>query len=191
MPRYIKTFENAIPSDLCQELVASFEKDERVKADPQPEYSTRRYLFLSDKPEWGKRCMALAGLANGLVENYFDRPDHMCETRPAQWIDDGYVMACYDEGATCALHADGQCSEEPYNGHRIATLLFFLNDVDEGGEIHFPMQEIKIKPKKGRAIIFPPGYMHPHEVLAPQQKRYIVQTWITDADLVVQNRNDW
>ena len=135
--------------------------------------------------------MRLASIANTLVESYFDRPDAYAETRPANWIDDGYVMACYDPGATCALHVDGQCAEEPSNGYRIATLLFFLNTVEEGGEIYFPMQDIKIKPVQGTAIIFPPGYMHPHEVLPPKTPRYIAQTWITDADLVINYRESW
>ena len=61
----------------------------------------------------------------------------------------------------------------PYNGHRIATVIFFLNDVEEGGETYFPLQREKIKPVQGRVVIFPPDYMHPHEVLAPKTKRYI------------------
>ena len=189
MPRYIKVFEDVLPADICMDLVAKFEADKRVQDDPQPEYSTRRTLFLSDKKEWSRSCMRLATVAQDIVEKYFHRPDEFAETRPASWIDDGYVMACYDKGAICALHADGQCAEAPHNGHRIATLLFFLNTVEQGGEIHFPMQNVKIKPVQGRAIIFPPGYMHPHEVLAPESARYICQTWITDAEMVIQYRD--
>ena len=191
MPRYIKIFENALSPAFCDELVDKMRKDKRVKDDPQPEYSTRKYLFISDKGDWSPTCLRLAKIANPLVEQYFARPDSMQETRPAQWLDDGFVMAHYPKGAICALHADGQCSEPPYNGHRIATLLMFLNSVEEGGEIYFPMQNVKIKPQKGRAIIFPPGYHHPHEVLAPGSDRYICQTWITDADLVVAERSDY
>ena len=58
----------------------------------------------------------------------------------------------------------------------------------EGGEIHFPLQNLSIKPEQGKAIIFPPGYFHPHQVLAPITKRYIVQTWITDAEMVINHR---
>ena len=191
MPRYIRTFDNVIPKKLCEEMIDAFEKHQEVQPDPQPEYSTRRFLFLSDKMDWNASCIKLSDIANHLIEQYFDRPEYMCETRPAQWIDDGFVMACYDKGATCALHSDGQCAEEPYNGHRIATVILFLNDVPEGGETVFPMQDVSIKPVQGRAVVFPPGYLHPHEVLAPNSKRYICQTWITDVDLVVNERVEW
>ncbi len=185
---YIRVFDNVIPKDLCEKIIDSFEKDERVKPDGQPEYSTRRMLFLSDKKEWMNIVMNVTALTNDLIDQYFARPDEYAETRPADWIDDGYVMACYDEGDICALHADGQCAEAPYNGHRIATVIFFLNDVEEGGETYFPLQDKKIKPVRGRVVIFPPDYMHPHEVLAPKTKRYIVQTWITDSEMVVCHR---
>ena len=185
---YIRVFEDVLSEQLCQSIIDQFEADERVMPDGQPEYSTRRMLFLSDKMEWMNSVMKVTALTNELIDQYFDRPDEYAETRPADWIDDGYVMACYDEGDICALHSDGQCAEPPYNGHRIATVIFFLNDVEEGGETYFPLQNKKIKPKRGRVAIFPPDYMHPHEVLAPKSKRYIVQTWITDSEMVVCRR---
>ena len=49
---YIKVFDEVIPPDLCEKIIQSFEKDDRVQPDGQPEYSTRRMLFLSDKKEW-------------------------------------------------------------------------------------------------------------------------------------------
>lgn len=183
--RLIQTFDNALSPKLCQDLISSFEQDERVAQDQQLDYTTRQYLFLSDKPEWQNLCMSLSQIANDIVYQYFDRPDHMAETRPADWMDDGFVMACYKPGDTIALHTDGQCPNPPQNGLRLATLLFFLNDVAVGGELNFPLQKEAFAPKAGRAVIFPPDHMHPHEVLAPETDRYIVQTWITDPILQI------
>ena len=41
-----------------------------------------------------------------------------------------------------------------YNSLRYATILFYLNDGYEGGETYFPKLNKKIKPKKGKALIF-------------------------------------
>ena len=98
MARYIKTYDNVLSDDFCKKMIESFEGDKRVKADPQPEYSTRRTMFLSDKMDWSMPCLKLAAKANDIIESYFDRPEEFAETRPADWIDDGYVMACYDPG---------------------------------------------------------------------------------------------
>jgi len=35
------------------------------------------------------------------------------------------------------------------------TLFVYLNDVDEGGETFFPDLDIKVKPEKGTAILWP------------------------------------
>ncbi len=39
-------------------------------------------------------------------------------------------------------------------GQRIATLIMYLNSVEEGGETIFPEIDLKITPKKGNAILF-------------------------------------
>jgi hypothetical protein len=83
------------------------------------------------------------------------------------------------------MHIDGQTADDHHNTLRIATLLFYLNDVDDGGETYFPLQNLKVKPKTGRAVVFPVGFTHPHEVLKTESPRYILQTWITDPNFKV------
>lgn len=39
-------------------------------------------------------------------------------------------------------------------GNRIATVLMYLSDVEEGGETYFPIANISVSPKKGSAILF-------------------------------------
>lgn len=40
-------------------------------------------------------------------------------------------------------------------GPRILTFFLYLNDVEEGGETAFPLLNISVKPKKGRALLWP------------------------------------
>lgn len=186
MANYIKVFENVLPHSLCDKLVAKFERDSRVQPDPQPTYSTRDFIYTSDKRDWYPLINEITLIEKRLTFEYFESLGAMIY----DWFDDGYVLAKYKKGDICALHNDNQTTEEPGNGLRYATLIFFLNDVAEGGETHFPMQDIKIKPKKGNAVMFPAMLTHPHEVLAPNSDRYIIQTWITDPEMVVNQRLD-
>jgi prolyl 4-hydroxylase len=39
-------------------------------------------------------------------------------------------------------------------GARVLTFLLYLSDVTEGGETNFPVLNITIKPKKGRAVLW-------------------------------------
>jgi hypothetical protein len=188
VPQYIKTFDDVLDRDICERLITRFDQDDRVTDDPQPDYSTRTYLNLSMYSDWLSEIMPLVEASNIIAAEYFRRPPGLEESGIAEWMDDGYIMARYDKGDDLVLHVDGQNGEEPNNGVRLASLVFFLNDCD-GGETYFPLQNRKIKPMRGRAVIFPPGHTHPHEVLEALSPRYIVQTWLTDPALKVVYRN--
>ncbi len=184
----IKIYEDGLPPELCRALIARFEADARVEADPQPDYSTRKYLNVSQCADWLTITGRVMQRANDLVADYFTRPPELAAATHNEWSDDGYVLARYDVGDACIMHVDGQCSVYPNNGLRLATLLFYLNDVPVGGETTFPLQDVKIQPKEGRAVMFPVGYTHPHVVPTAASTRYILQTWITDPYLAVAER---
>ena len=98
---YIKVFDEVIPPDLCEKIIRVLKKT--IESSPTGNQSiVRRMLFLSDKKEWMNIVMNVTALTNELIDQYFARPDEYAETRPADWIDDGYVMACYDEGDICS-----------------------------------------------------------------------------------------
>jgi len=40
------------------------------------------------------------------------------------------------------------------HGHRYMTFIIYLNDGYEGGETDFPNKNIKIKPEKGKGVLF-------------------------------------
>ena len=187
MPNHIRVFEHVLSPDFCAAVIARFDADKRVKPDPQPDYSTRRYLSLARCADWLAISSELCRHSNRLLEEYFARDDELQAATHQEWSDDGYVMARYDAGDACIMHVDGQCAVPPNNGLRLATVLYYLNDVPEGegGETWFPLQDVKLRPVQGRAVVFPVGFTHPHSVTATRRPRYIIQTWITDPNLFV------
>jgi hypothetical protein len=185
MSQHIKIYDGFLPVDLCDEIIKAFDTDSRVQPDPQPNYSRRTYLHTSLYREWIPLNRKICTMVNQAMTNYFARPSSLAHGTYHEWADDGYVVARYQKGDACIMHIDGQTAEEPHNNLRIATFLAYLNDVDEGGEIFFPLQNITLKPKKGRVVVFPVGYTHPHEVLPTGSDRYILQTWITDPHFLV------
>ena len=61
---------------------------------------------------------------------------------------------------------------------RSHVIQFYLNDVSEGGETEFYHQKLKIKPKKGTAVVFPTYYTHMHRGNIPlSNDKYILNTW--------------
>jgi len=67
----------------------------------------------------------------------------------------------WDVGQSMGPHCDN------YDGHSdlAFSIVVYLNDTYEGGEIHFPNQNIKIKPSAGSLIMFPSHEPFLHEVL--------------------------
>ncbi|MEI8026937.1 MAG: 2OG-Fe(II) oxygenase [Pseudomonadota bacterium] len=189
MPGHIKTFKNALPAALCREAISLFEKDSRVKPDPQPDYSKRHFLKLTGTPGWQDIERRMQKHMDAVTQSYFAPIRGLEEIAIPEWSDDGLVMSRYNPGDICALHVDGQTAAPSGNGLRLATLLFFLNTVEKGGETWFPFQKTKVKPELGTAVMFPVSFTHPHEVLKTYEKRYIIQTWIIDPYLVVEPRS--
>lgn len=68
-----------------------------------------------------------------------------------------------DLGSFTELHYDWEMIE--VNKDLIIkplVLLVYLNTSDLGGELFFPLEDLKIKPIKGRAVIFPSSFTFPH-----------------------------
>ena len=66
-----------------------------------------------------------------------------------------------------------------YTSSRVLVSMLYLNDVDEGGETEFLYLNKRIKPEKGKVLIFPAGFTHTHRGNQPlNESKYIVTSWI-------------
>lgn len=71
--------------------------------------------------------------------------------------------------------------QAPYNDplHRILLFMFYLNDVEEGGETDFYYQNKSVKPKAGRMVIAPAYFTHTHRGQIPvSNDKYILTSWL-------------
>jgi hypothetical protein len=93
----------------------------------------------------------------------------------------GINIQRYRKGAGGYLHWHSEIwPEENFEAlHRIVFWMYFLNDVDEGGETEFFFQNRKIKPKKGTCVIAPAGFTHTHRGNIPlSSDKYIATSWL-------------
>lgn len=77
-------------------------------------------------------------------------------------------------------HSDNEVSRhgESKVKERILTYLFYLNDVEEGGETIIG-NGIKIKPKAGSLLLFPACWTYPHKGETPlSSDKYIITGWL-------------
>ncbi|MCG7535794.1 2OG-Fe(II) oxygenase [Pseudoalteromonas sp. OOF1S-7] len=63
--------------------------------------------------------------------------------------------------------------------HRVLLFMFYLNDVEEGGETEFHYQDKRIKPKQGSMVIAPAYFTHTHRGNMPRSNdKYILTSWV-------------
>ena len=99
-------------------------------------------------------------------------------------------MLKYDLGQKYNPHMDfsGGAQGALACGPRILTFFLYLSDVEEGGETAFPHLDIAVKPKKGKALLWPS--VHNDDLLQPEQlslhearpvlkgRKYAANSWI-------------
>lgn len=63
--------------------------------------------------------------------------------------------------------------------HRLVLWMYYLNDVEAGGETEFYFQNVRIKPRKGTVVIAPAGFTHTHRGNRPLSgDKYILTSWL-------------
>lgn len=82
-------------------------------------------------------------------------------------------------------------------GARILTFFLYLSDVEEGGETAFPNLKIAVKPKRGKAVLWPGVYSHDPNTIDPRTlheakpvikgTKYAANTWIHQYDFKTAN----
>jgi hypothetical protein len=62
---------------------------------------------------------------------------------------------------------------------RVLAYTIYLNDVDDGGETEFLLQSQRVKPVKGRIVIWPAGFPYVHRGNPPLSgEKYIITSWL-------------
>jgi hypothetical protein len=65
-----------------------------------------------------------------------------------------------------------------------------MNDIDDAGETEFLYQNMRIKPKKNKLLIWPADWTHTHRGNPPigNTDKYILTTWLLESDELLENK---
>jgi hypothetical protein len=75
-------------------------------------------------------------------------------------------------------HCERAQATPALNSTRHLVFMTYLNDVTDGGETEFQLQELKVQPKKGLTLIWPADWTHTHRGNpSPTQTKYIITGW--------------
>ena len=65
------------------------------------------------------------------------------------------------------------------SAHRILAWITYLNDVEGDGETEFLHYDLKIKPEKGKTVIWPAEWTHAHRGNPTSSVKYAITGWFT------------
>jgi len=190
---YIKIIANAIPEEHLKILndYALSEKHDTAPAlvgydeDQSPNLNYRNTHWIVIPSGLRENIQdAIISLYDRILKPIYER--EVVKLEPVQ-------MLYYPLGGKYDIHND---AEDFIDGKlekvadRDVSIICYLNDDYEGGELEFPLLGLKIKPKKGTIISFPSYYEYPHRVHpVTKGERFSLVTWI-ETDERIYTRKD-
>ena len=174
---------HALPDALCDDMVKRFEQHEadqyegRVGADMNSNQFLKKTtdLIASGKPHWKDVDNNLFRSLGMALKNF--KEIHPYFSNMSRFKDMGYNLQRYREGEYYHWHVD---ADNEALASRQLVALWYLNNVEEGGETDFIFQGISVTPEKGKLVLFPPFWTHEHRAATVKKGvKYIATTWIT------------
>ena len=178
---YIRTYDHDLEEPLCRQLIDSFESLRRFHKQ-----NGRGIRAGLEESAWTE--LNVTGLSDAAFLSMFRASIDRALARYNQDI--GLPIAipntpllsefvikryCPGQDEQFQLHFDAI----NFVANRYLVLLWYLNDVAEGGETVFPQLGLKIAARAGRLLMFPPYWMYQHQGLQPQSgDKYILSTYL-------------
>lgn len=185
LQHYIRCYDGDIEPELCRRMIASFETLQRfqrrngrgVRAGLEASAWTEMNVTRMSEPDF---LVMFRARVDRALDRY-NRDIGLAIPIPNSPLISDLVMKRYQPGAQegFQLHFDAV----NHLAHRYLVLLWYLNDVAEGGETRFPQLNRSIAPQTGRLLIFPPYWMYQHEGSPPVSGvKYILSTYLMFTD---------
>ena len=181
---FIGIFEKFLPDELCDKYIDYFDYWKENYGDPH----VRKSLIIEDT---AVDTMIDKFWQNSLNMVYVNRPfiDTFFNEAWPLYVDEFQSLGC-NEKTIFTVKIQKTVPGQGYhvwhceNAARIhrdrsCAFMVYLNDVEEGGETEFLYQSKRIKPEKGKLLIWPAHFTHIHRGNPPLSgEKYIITGWV-------------
>lgn len=181
LQHYIRVYDGDLEPAFCDKLIASFNGLARFQQ--KNGRALRSGLSESAWTELNVTRLSDAGFLTFFSTRIdralatYNRDVQLAIPVPNSAITSDLILKRYQPGQDeqFQLHFDAV----NHLANRYLVLLWYLNDVADGGETRFPQLDIAVAPRKGRLLVFPPYWMYQHEGVSPRSgDKYIISTYL-------------
>ena len=192
MNQFIWEKKNCLSEKFCKDLIDKFENDERKvlgKTDLGliSDLKKSTDLYISQLDEWAEEDKIFFDILSEQYQNYLNFLSKINQKFSEYFnfgnvSDTGYQIQKTIPGEFYDWHVDSSASLG-YNylkerGVRVATFIWYLNDIEYDGETEF-IDGTKIKPETGKMLIFPSTITYLHRGVSPKcETKYICTGWM-------------
>ncbi len=178
---FVRCYDNNLPADMCRRLVESFNVLQRfhvrngrgVRAGLEDSAWTELDVSrLSDAPFLAQfRSLISQQL------NRYNQDVGLPIAVPNSSLLSPLILKRYQAGGEEKFQTHFDSINEVCD--RYLVFLWYLNDVEDGGQTWFPGLDLGVPPKAGRLLMFPPYWMYAHQGRpSPSQDKYILSTYL-------------
>jgi len=172
----ILTYDNSLSEKTCDKLISFFENNSDFHES----------ILQSGKPNFTQVNLTrnknhLEKIHNELIQVVFNYKDQYYkyvheEVFPKTHAFEEFRIKRYNTGGEDRFDTHVDVKDYP-SARRFLSFFWYLNDVENGGETVF--EDLIIKPKRGKLVIFPPLWMFPHRGNPPiSNSKYLLSTYL-------------
>ena len=178
-PETSLTFQDGSPYDITLEKIFESAYDVLGKYDEKYDFHAE-FINLEENNFWKSDLLPKVRNKNYL-RRCFNLQYHMLIKKYEAFDKQGYHL----------FHADFDARSNTWL-KRSHVIMFYLNDVEEGGETEWYHQKLKVKPKKGTAVVWPAYPTHLHKGHIPiSDNKYILNIWVEPNVTKAVNATRW
>lgn len=181
----IGIYENVLDKEFCEKIINYFEKSDKLYdgvtgSGLDKNIKNTKDLHLSHDKD-NDEAIFIDKILNEVNSKYIKiylSKYQKTIYKNKKWRDHGFQLQRYRKNEGQYVYHVDESIEIKNNEMRVLTYLYYLNDVDEGGETEF-LYTIKVKPETGKLVIFPASWCYPHKAFMPiSNDKYIVTGWL-------------
>lgn len=198
---YIYTTKS-LTTDICNKIIEYYDNEKTLKyegvtfrgLDKRVKDATD--LLIPEKTDVTSKWDEINDILSSELENNLKKYIHKLDDKPNYseinnygfnynqlsrklYLINNFMIQRYEKNVGKYVYHDDGAIDMQRKNHRVVTYLWYLNDVEEGGETEFFGGDFKVKPEAGKLIFFPAFWCFPHRGNKPKSShKYIVTGWL-------------